>query len=127
MYELEMIYINIIKQKYLNCLKMSLQNILFLGSINLIALSSLVWVFFFLKIFHMQMNSLSTLCHFIPSFFLVSYVNHLSKWLRVACEHSPCFHLEVFAFFYALEALLAILKRRQRVWEKKMFGFKERW
>ena len=39
MYELEMIYINIIKQKYLNCLKMSLQNIHLLESINLVVLS----------------------------------------------------------------------------------------
>jgi len=37
MYGLEMICINIIKQKYLNNLKMSLQNIFFLESINLIA------------------------------------------------------------------------------------------
>ena len=34
MYELKMIYTNIVKQKYLNCLKISLQNIFFLGNIN---------------------------------------------------------------------------------------------
>ena len=45
-------------------------------------------------------------------FFLLSSVNHVSIWLRVAYEHSPCFLLEVFSFFCALEGLFAILKRR---------------
>ena len=47
--------------------------------------------------------------------YVFCYFVGVSKWLVAACEHSPCFLLEVFAFFCALDELIAILKRRQRV------------